>query len=177
MTKKLSIKIFFSSLLLFSLLLSPFFSFAQGGTTGPLTWQLQGNTLTISGNGAMPDYSTSGSPWYSYRLSIHTVIMEDGITVIGINAFRQHNNLASVTIPNSVTTIGDQAFWNCIGLTSVTIPNSVTTIGNSAFDGCTGLTSVTIPNSVTTIGNYAFYDVLLITVIVMHLDGAILPIL
>ena len=59
-------------------------------------------------------------------------------------------------IPNSVTTIGDGAFRNCDDLTSITIPNSVTSIGRSAFSGCSGLTSVTIPESVTSIGLWAF---------------------
>ncbi|KAA6348875.1 hypothetical protein EZS27_003675 [termite gut metagenome] len=31
-------------------------SFAISGTTGPLTWVLENGTLTISGEGAMPDY-------------------------------------------------------------------------------------------------------------------------
>ena len=59
-------------------------------------------------------------------------------------------------IPDSVTSICDYAFKNCNDLTSVTIPDSVTSIGYSAFYGCRGLTSVTIGNSVTSIGNCAF---------------------
>ena len=61
-------------------------------------------------------------------------------------------------IPNNVTSICDFAFKNCNDLTSVTIPDSVTSIGYSAFYGCGGLTSVTIGNSVTSIGENAFYD-------------------
>ena len=30
--------------------------YAQGGTTGPLTWKIENYILTISGNGEMPDY-------------------------------------------------------------------------------------------------------------------------
>ena len=44
-------------------------AFAQGGSTGPLTWELNGNTLTISGNGAMPDYDPyegNPQPWSAY---------------------------------------------------------------------------------------------------------------
>ena len=61
-----------------------------------------------------------------------------------------------LVIPDGVTTIGNEAFSGWTGLTSVTIPSSVTSIGNSAFSGCSGLTSVTIPSRVTSIGNYAF---------------------
>ena len=155
---------------------------AQGDN---LTWELSCDSiLTISGTGEMNNYSNnsnSRTPWYSYRSSIASAIVENGVTSIGDYAFYGGcTGLTSVTIPNSVTSIGGGAFSGCTGLASVTIPNSVTSIGNYAFDwcsgltsvtignsvtsiayrafrGCTGLTSVTIPNSVTSIGEHAFY--------------------
>jgi len=112
-------------------------------------------TLTISGSGAMEDYSMYGlRPWDGFASEIKTVVITDGVTSIGDSAFSYCSDLTSVTIPNSVTTIGEGAFA-VTGLSSVTIPNSVTTIGDSAFV-LTSLSSVTIPNSVTTIGNAAF---------------------
>ena len=152
------------------------------------TWSLSDDgTLIISGTGAMPyysyDYSTSSTnvPWYSKRLTIKNVVIEEGVTSIANYAFYECSNLTSCTIPNSVksigiyafdgcskltsitipdyvTSIGDYAFAYCPRLTSVIIPNSVTSIGNSIFYFCTGLESVTIPNSVTSIGNYFFYN-------------------
>ena len=100
-----------------------------------VTWTLTADgTLTISGTGAMTDYTyDSRSPWYSCRTYIKRVVMQQG-----------------------VTSIGDHAFWDCSGLTSVTIPDGVTSIGGDAFSGCTALTSVTIPGSVTSIDGYAF---------------------
>ncbi|MDR1527810.1 MAG: leucine-rich repeat protein [Dysgonamonadaceae bacterium] len=134
-------------------------SFAENGTAGPLTWDLSNGTLTISGTGAMPDYSYYVfAPWYSYNSSITTVVIEDGVTSIGNYVFDRYSGLTSVTIGNSVTSIGMAAFRACSGLTSVTIGNSVTSMGVGAFYDCSGLTSVTIPNSVTSIGNYAFYN-------------------
>ena len=100
---------------------------ASSGTTGDCTWTLNNeDTLTISGNGAMGDYSfiysggtyITTAPWGA---NIKAVIIEDG-----------------------VTNIGSYAFYGCESLTSITIPDSVTSIGESAFDGCTGLTSVHI---------------------------------
>ena len=133
----------------------------SSGTCGEnLTWTLSDDgVLTISGTGAMTDYSYSSSaPWYSSRSSITSVIISDGVTSIGKYAFYDCRSLTSVTIPNSVTSIGAYAFEDCSGLTSVTIPNSVKSIGSQAFSGCSSLTSVTIPNSVTSIGNSAFSD-------------------
>ena len=83
------------------------------------------------------------------------VVIPDGATSIGNEAFVNCSSLTSVTISDSVTSIGDRAFWNCSSLTSVTIPNSVTSIGDYAFGG-SGLTSMTIPDSVTSIGSSAF---------------------
>ncbi|MCL2246367.1 MAG: leucine-rich repeat protein [Lentimicrobiaceae bacterium] len=159
---------------------------AQGGTTGPLTWNLEDGILTISGEGAIPDYNFGETPWYSYRTSIHTVVMELGITGIGNNAFGNCTNLLWASIPNGVTGIGDAAFGACkiplitipnsvstigdyafaaSGITSLTIPNSVTTIGELAFFNCTALISVTLPNSITSIGNYAFRECFFLTTI------------
>ncbi len=132
--------------------------FAESGTCGEnLTWDLTNGVLTISGTGAMNDYSYYGdAPWYDNRENISQVVINDGVTSIGNYAFEICSGLTSVTIPNSVTSIGNSAFAECSGLTSVTIPNSVTSIGGYAFNGCTSLTSITIPNSVTSIGSNAF---------------------
>ena len=101
-----------------------------------VTWTLTADgTLTISGTGTMTDYANSGSPWYSCRGAIKSVVIQQG-----------------------VTSIGDLAFWDCSGLTSVTIPDGVTSIGGDAFSGCAALTSVTIPGSVTNVGQDAFYN-------------------
>ena len=131
---------------------------AQSDTTGTLTWELIDSTLTISGSGAMPNYSAYSSPWYSYRDAINTVIIGDSVTSIGDWAFYNCSYLTSITIPNSVTSIGDRAFHSCSNLTSITIPNDVTSIGNRAFFSCSNLTSITIPNNVTSIGDWAFFE-------------------
>ena len=112
------------------------------------------STLEIRSNIKF-DYHTS---YFSDSNFTHLLIA-DGVTSIGDNAFYECTSLTSVTIPNSVTFIDAYAFRDCTSLTSVTIPDSVTSIGNDAFRDCTGLTSVTIPNSVTSINNRAFLNV------------------
>ena len=131
---------------------------ASSGTAGDLTWTLDDSgVLSISGTGAMPDYSSnSRAPWYGDRASIKSVTIPDGVTNIGAYAFRGCTALTSVTIPSSVTSIGAYAFSGCTPLTSITIPDGVTNIGTSAFSGCTSLTSITIPDGVTSIGDSAF---------------------
>ena len=146
-----------------------------------LTWTLyEDGTLNISGTGEMRGYNA-----YSIKSpacdnsNIKNVVIEDGITSIGNNAF-YGCSLTNIRIPGSVTSIGKYALEDCMSLTSVTIPGSVSSIGeyafsdcrnltdatildgvtsieNRAFWGCSSLTSVTIPNSVTNIGESAFW--------------------
>lgn len=134
-------------------------AFGLCGATGHnLVWSLScDGTLTISGSGAMADWSSSDKvPWYSYRSSITTVNIRDGVTSVGNRAFIECTALTSVTIPNSVTSISNNAFFSCSALANITIPNSVTTIGQYVFYGCSALTNITIPGSVTSLGENTF---------------------
>ena len=128
---------------------------------GNLTWKLDADgTLTISGTGAMKNYDyyyDNPSPAAQKKDSVKKVVIEDGVTSIGDDAFYYCESLTSITIPDSVTSIGNGAF-SYTGLKSITIPDSVTSIGNSTFFSCESLTSITIPDSVTSIGYAAFYD-------------------
>ncbi|WP_455099082.1 leucine-rich repeat domain-containing protein [Prevotella histicola] len=124
-------------ILLIALLMGLSANAETSGTCGPdLRWHLTDNgVLTISGKGKMNNYLDHNRlPWS--KSDIKRIIIGDGVTTIGENAFRGCSALTSVTIPNSVTTIGKSAFEGCRTLTSVTIPNSVTTIGEDAFTAC-----------------------------------------
>lgn len=112
----------------------------------------QGGTLTISGNGAMDDFSGFNSqPWAYFAHNLKNVIIENGVTNIGNYTFAHCSNLSSIVIPNSVTSIGHDAFYYCSNLSSITIPDGVTSIGGGAFGYCSKLTSIVIPDSVTSI--------------------------
>lgn len=65
------------------------------------TWEIFGDRLTISGEGAIYDYKTSTAPWYSKRSEIRTIFIEDGITQIGGYAFSNLTNLLGVSMPSS----------------------------------------------------------------------------
>jgi hypothetical protein len=132
------------------------------GITGDCTWALTGTagnyTLTVSGEGAMGNYSEASPPWNEYMDDIKTVVIREGVTTVGAGAFDACSNLTAVTISNSVITIEVEAFDACRSLTGIIIPNSVITIEEEAFENCENLMSVSIGNSVTTIAEEAFKD-------------------
>ena len=110
-----------------------------------LTWALTKNdgeetyTLTISGKGAMADYTVGGAPWHvalgaaANRKLINKIELPNGLTHIGDNAFLQAS-VTDVEIPSTVISIGTNAFWNCNTIRT-TIPASVQDLGATAFYG------------------------------------------
>lgn len=110
-------------------------------------------TLTITTDAGSTAWRKAGISFSA----INTVVISQGVTSIGVMAFKD-TSVSSVVIPEGVTTIGNYAFRNCVNLTSVTIPSTVTSVGNSAFRQDTALTDVTFANSSVLIGNYAFSD-------------------
>lgn len=71
-----------------------------------LTWRAEGPsgdlTLTISGTGPMPDYTSSDQlPWKDGRDEITHIVIEEGVTHLGSYAFSKMKNLVSVALPES----------------------------------------------------------------------------
>ena len=100
-------------------------------------------TLAIFGMGAMENYKYWNTRWFDYQ-EITKVVISDGVTSIGENAFFECSALTSITIPASVTSIGEWAFRDCHALTSITIPASVTSIDENAISHCRSLASITV---------------------------------
>ena len=98
-----------------------------------------------------------GSEAFSGCSGLTSITLPESVTKIGSEAFSGCSGLTSITLPDSVTEIGDSAFFYCSDLTSITLPKNVTKIGRAAFENCSGLTSITLPESVTEIGSEAFY--------------------
>ena len=130
---------------------------ALSGSCGKnLTWKLTDGTLTVSGTGEMTNYSSQfDTPW-ARNETITAIVVEDGVTSIGSNAFCSVYTAKSISIPEGITKIGSYAFCGCSGVKELVLPSTLTEIGEQAFYGCSGLESLTIPEKVKTIGSYAF---------------------
>lgn len=112
-----------------------------------VSWELNDSgELRIYGTGSMKGYFMDNAPWYNFREEIKTVIVEEGITGIGEEAFHSCNNLSSVVFPTSLQNIYTNAFYHCTSLVTINIPEGVQNI-ESAFWSCTSLKSVTLPQS------------------------------
>lgn len=127
------------------------------GTFGYATWTLVGDTLTLSGNGDLPDsvhenYINTISnidyldeivyyPWMKYRSIVKHLVIEDGIQDIPKAAFAYFYALETVDFPSTPITIRDHAFYakdfdirdGLVAKTSYDIPDNVTLEGYHIF--------------------------------------------
>ena len=127
------------------------------GTFGYATWTLVGDTLTLSGNGDLPDsvhenYINTISnidyldkivyyPWMKYRSIVKHLVIEDGIQDIPKAAFAYFYALETVEFPSTPITIRDCAFYakdfdirdGLVAKKTYDIPDNVTLQGNYIF--------------------------------------------
>lgn len=130
-----------------------------GASGNNLQWSMDTDTgvLTITGTGAMANYSSGSTPWNSYKGDIKTVVLPAGITIIGSSAFDSCSNLTNVNFPTSLTHINTNSFHGTkIGSLDLSNNTSLVSIGAFAFRYCRSLTTVKLPDQLTTIEQYTF---------------------
>lgn len=98
------------------------------------TWSFNSDTgeLTITGEGALYDYSGSQIPWHAedgkdmdpndgFFIALKSVVIGNGITTIPGGYFYMEKALTTVTLPSTLTSIGLDAFAECLGLKTITV--------------------------------------------------------
>ena len=90
--------------------------------------------------------------------NIKSLILREGISSIGANAFKGCSNLTRIELPSTLKTIGTNAFNGCTSLVNVNlqVPSVLETIAANAFQGCSSLKKIELPSSLTSIGASAF---------------------
>ncbi|MDR1343299.1 MAG: leucine-rich repeat protein [Prevotellaceae bacterium] len=132
--------------LLFLLLCSFFLS--ENVAFAAITWNLTGSTLTISGSGDMPNYSSNGVPWYSSKGSIKAVVVDSGVTSVGDYAFRGCFSLEVATMPRSLTYICSYGFAGCSSLKAINfLSPTPPTVGYNIFENVSSRFTVVVPYS------------------------------
>lgn len=142
----------------------------EGGEN--LKWTLDNNgVLTISGSGAMKDYTWDENvrlDWYVRKKDIRSVVLDNRITHIGNYAFDKCTNIESVrytgytgnagiALPEKVTTIGVHAFSDTGVTGTLKLPEHLTEIDSLAFYHCGKLNGeLKLPDTVKEIGGFAF---------------------
>lgn len=114
-----------------------------------ITASLDGETLTLSGTG-----ETYDNLWWAdsddneiIKSNVKYIVVEDGITALGYELFKNFNNVETIELPASLTKIKNWTFQNCRSLKSISIPEGVTEIGNGIFNDCVSLKNITFPST------------------------------
>ena len=126
-----------------------------------LAWELDPveGLLTVTGSGAIPDFSFSdAAPWYTYRSRIFRAVLDEKITAIGAYAFNECSRLTEVDASKcTLSAIGESAMSNCVQLETVSFqPDKSLTVGAEAFYGCTALKAIDLGADEGAVGAGAF---------------------
>ena len=160
-------------------------SIPMSGQTGDLSWKVEQLSetvsvyesgswvnkptyrLTISGNGYMPSYTSTGydqaqgrtiynSPWYPFA-TIKEIVIEEGVKNVSNNAFRSvSQNLYEVKLPSTIEKIGSRAFDDMSSIVKINFPEGLTTISDYAFPWCHNLNEVNLPSTLTNLETTSF---------------------
>ncbi len=107
-------------------------------------------TLTITGTGATGDDFDNWFnlvPWSSYKSKITSLVLSEGVTVIGIDVFGGCNALTEITFPSTLTYISEGAFAGCSALATIYCDSKTPCTIYNSFGSCDeGSITVYVPN-------------------------------
>ncbi|MCQ2500531.1 MAG: Ig-like domain-containing protein, partial [Lachnospiraceae bacterium] len=115
-----------------------------------LTWKIEDGTLIVSGSGEMEDHDWEDAyPWFDEKNNFTRLVVEEGVTTVGSNAFSYYSNLAEATLPSTLTTLKECAFFYCTSLRTLNMGgNAPALTGWGQLSGCKELT-INVPAGAT----------------------------
>lgn len=106
-------------------------------------------------DGTEGDFLTEGGVLVAYRGNSAAVTIPEGVRVIAGEAFQDHTEIESVSLPNSLLVVGEGAFEGCSNLNQISFGRNVEEIKDRAFYG-NAITAISLPASVKKVGLQAF---------------------
>ncbi len=104
-------------------------------TLNGLSGRINDNAMNVAGAGSIPSAAQG-------------LVISDGPTIVGYNAFGGWSNAQSLVIADSVTTIEVIAFANWINAKNVIIGSGILSIDSMAFTDLTSCTQITVKATV-----------------------------
>lgn len=104
----------------------------------------------------LPAEVKSIAPGAFWESNVESLVLNEGLESIGVQAFARCKKLVSVSFPSSLKVIEKHAFEDCVALAKLNLSKThVEEIGSNAFRE-TGLKSVAFPSSLKKIGPQVF---------------------
>ncbi len=181
-----------------------------GGTTR-LTWEYEDGVLTIGGTGVIPDATNpEDTPWaktfaaicavdsFNFKPiseAVTKVIVREGITAVGDNAFAGLTSVTDIVLPESINKLSASAFagtnfiedenkYSDDGLliinnilvkvnpsisgNRVLVPTAVTAVAAGAFADCSNVTEIRLPRALSGVTAESFSGLTALQTIFYH---------
>lgn len=121
-----------------------------------LEWKIDSDyILTIRGKGRMANYNLYDEenevlyPWYDYKEKLFGLVIEEGVTSIGTDAFREMKISCEMPdFPKSLTEIGTMAFCCNDFFGNIILPENLKILGDNAFQEAGEFSYAYIPSAV-----------------------------
>lgn len=114
-------------------------------SNGMIKWTIDRNTatLTIEGRGILSDFADpKDQPWAKYKNEIRKVVVKTGITAVGKNSFSRLPVLTSVVLEEGVKSIKMDAFAHDDVLIQMSLPASLSAIGQGIVFGSENIKTI-----------------------------------
>jgi len=117
----------------------------------------------------IPDGCTYITKNAFYGAALERVHIPGSVKYIGVSAFEGCPSLREVVIDEGLTTMEYQVFRDCAALERAILPDTLTSMGRTVFSGCTSLRDVDLGDGLTMLPAFTFQDCSALTTVTFPL--------